>query len=63
MVIKNQNPSPTYQQTMKQIAVIAVEDDEYYGTLGRAAGEMHPSDEQHLPKPATGVQYAGPIFG
>lgn len=55
-IVKHQTPSPAYQQTMKEIAVIAVEDGEYYGSQDRAASEMHPEDELHLPKPAKGVQ-------
>jgi hypothetical protein len=62
IIIKQQQPSPAYQQTMKRIAVIAVQDDEYYGSQNRGAGEMHPSDEQKLPKPEKGVQYSGPLL-
>ena len=61
-IIKQQQPSPAYRQTMKQIAVIAVQDDEYYGSQNRGAGEMHPADEQKLPKPEKGVQYSGPLL-
>lgn len=61
-IIKNQQPSPFYQQTMKEIAVIAVDDDEYYGSQDRPAGEMHPTDEKDLPKPEKGVQYSGSFF-
>lgn len=49
-LIKVQQPSPAYQQTMKEIAVIAVQDDDYYGTQNRPAGEVHPSDEAKIGK-------------
>jgi hypothetical protein len=55
-IIKHQQPEPAYQQTMKTIMVIAVQDAEYYNT--RSAGEMHPDDEQHLPKPKGGIEGA-----
>lgn len=45
-VIKNDNKHPVYPQTMKQIAVIAVEDEEYY--TDRSAGPMNPADEARL---------------
>ena len=61
-IIKHQQPSPEFQQTMKSIAVIAVQDDEYYGAQNRGAGEMHPADEKNLPKPEKGVQFSGPIL-
>lgn len=61
-LIKHQQPSPQYQQTMKEIAVIAVQDEDYYGAQARPAGEVHPSDEVNVPTPSTGTIYAGPIF-
>lgn len=61
-LVKVQQPSPAYQQTMKEIAIIAVQDEEYYGTQNRPAGEVHPSDEVNLTTPSTGTRYAGPIF-
>ena len=61
-LIKHQQPSPSYQQTMKTIAVIAVQDEDYYGSQQRPAGEVHPSDEIHLATPSTGVVFAGPIL-
>jgi hypothetical protein len=61
-LIKYQQPSPQYQQTMREIAVIAVQDEDYYGTQERPAGEMHPSDEVNLQPPSTGTVYTGPIF-
>lgn len=61
-IIKNRNPSPSYQQTMQQIAVIAVDDEEYYGSQGRPAGVMVPQDEANLPKPSTGTAFAGPVL-
>jgi hypothetical protein len=54
-IIKYQQPGPEYRQTMATIAVIAVQDEEYYGAQNRAAGEMHPSDEVKLEKPSKGT--------
>ena len=42
-VIKYQNPSDPFTQTMDAIAVTAVEDEAFYST--RNPGPMHPSDE------------------
>jgi hypothetical protein len=42
-IIKTDNSHPRYPQTMKEIEVTAVEDEDYYAE--RTAGEMHPSDE------------------
>lgn len=62
-IIKHRNPDVSaYQQTMDTIAVIAVQDEEYYGAQERPAGEMHPREEVQLAKPSTGVAYAGPIL-
>lgn len=61
-IIKNQQPGAAYRQTMKEIAVIAVQDEEYYGAQARPAGEMHPREEAQLAKPSTGVQFGGPIL-
>jgi hypothetical protein len=41
-LIKNDNRHPKYPQSMAHIAVIAVEDDEYY--TDRDPGEVHPLD-------------------
>lgn len=41
-VIKRDNEHKKYPQTMREIAVIAVEDAEYY--TERRPGEMHPAD-------------------
>jgi hypothetical protein len=59
-ILKNRGDKPEFQQTMKEIMVIAVADDEYYGTLGRPAGMMVDADEKNLPVPKTGV--SGSIF-
>lgn len=61
-ILKYKDKTPQYQQTMDTIAVIAVHDDEYYGALGRPAGEMHPSDEVNLSEPLTGKRYSGPLM-
>lgn len=61
-LIKHQQPSPAYQQTMKEIAVIAVQDEDYYGIQDRPAGEVYPSDEVKLDMPSTGTAFSGPIF-
>jgi hypothetical protein len=42
-IIKCDNKHPKYAQTMKEISVIAVEDDEYYAH--RAPGMIHYKDE------------------
>lgn len=47
--------APTYQQTMNQIMVAAVEDDEYYEALNRPAGMMVDADEKNLCAPSTGL--------
>jgi hypothetical protein len=56
-IIKHQHDSPEYQQTMKNIAVFAVEDDEYYEAQNRRAGAMHPADEVNITQPSTGVVF------
>lgn len=62
-IIKNRNPDcPHYQQTMETIAVIAVQDEDFYGSQNRAAGEMHPAEESKLQKPSTGVALASGIL-
>lgn len=43
-LIKSKGPSPDFQQTMDEIMVVAVLDDEYYSAQGRVAGEVHPAD-------------------
>lgn len=60
-IIKHRNPSPAYQQTMDTIAVIAVQDEDYYAAQNRPAGEMHPREEAQLEKPSTGTQYSWTI--
>ena len=42
-IIKNDNAHPTYPQTMHSIAVVAVEDADYYND--RHAGAVLPIDE------------------
>lgn len=44
-LIKNQQPSESYQQTMKSISVTAVEDDVYYGEQERGPGPVLMIDE------------------
>jgi hypothetical protein len=62
-IIKNRNPDiAAYQQTMDKIAVIAVQDEEYYTAQARPAGEMHPREEVQLQTPSTGVAYSGPLL-
>jgi hypothetical protein len=62
-IIKYKNPNvAAYQQTMDRIAVIAVQDEEYYGAQDRPAGEMHPREEIQLTKPSTGVAFPGPLL-
>lgn len=55
-IVKHKQPSSAYQQTMTEIMVIAVQDEDYYGKQERSAGEMHPADEVKLNKPSRGVQ-------
>ena len=45
-IIKCDSVHPKYPQTMKQLRITALEDEEYYTT--RMPGEMHPSDEPRL---------------
>ena len=40
-LIKNDNQHPKYPQTMNEIAVVAIEDEDYYY---RAPGKVHPKD-------------------
>jgi hypothetical protein len=62
-IIKNRNPDvAAYQQTMASVAVIAVQDEEYYSAQQRPAGEMHPREEVQLQTPSTGVMFAGPVL-
>lgn len=46
-----QKDGAAYNQTMKEIMVIAVQDEDYYPAQNRSAGEVHPSDEPSLTKP------------
>ena len=62
MIIKKQPASPEYRQTMATIAVIAVDDEAFYGSQQRAAGEMHPREEEKLAKPSTGVEFGGDLL-
>lgn len=61
-IIKVKQSSPSYQQTMAEVMVIAVQDEDYYGAQGRPAGIMHPAEEEKLQKPSTGIQFGGPIL-
>ena len=49
-LIKYQQKSPAYQQTMDSIMVIAVQDEDYYLAQERAAGDIHPLDEENIAK-------------
>lgn len=42
-ILKRDNEHPTHPQTMKEIEVVAVEDEEYY--VDRVPGYVHPADE------------------
>lgn len=53
-IIKVQQASPAYQQTMREILMIAV-DEEYYSSQARSTGEMYPKDEENLDAPSTGL--------
>jgi hypothetical protein len=43
-LIKSDNQHPKYSQTMKDILVTAVEDEDYY--TDRSAGDVHPLDSK-----------------
>ena len=45
-IIKYSNPTDPYCNTMDQVMVIAVADEEFYTT--RQPGAMHPADEARL---------------
>lgn len=47
-IIKYANSAEKYKQTIDAVLISAVEDDEYYPSLGRDAGTMHPSDEKAI---------------
>jgi len=42
-IVKHDNVHPKYPQTMQEIWVTAVEDDQYY--IDREPGPIHPADE------------------
>lgn len=42
-IIKNDTAHPKYPQSMKSIAIIALEDEEYY--TDRSAGDVVPEDD------------------
>jgi len=44
-IIKYKSPAPEYQQTMGVIMITAVQDEDYYSALDRAAGVVHPLDD------------------
>lgn len=45
-IIKRDTLHPVYPQTMKEIEIVAIEDQEYYYKTGkRIPGQVHPSDE------------------
>lgn len=46
-ILKHDNLHPVYPQTEREIAVIAVEDEEYY--TDRNPGAVHPKDENRKP--------------
>ena len=45
-IVKSANPSDPYCNTIDQVMVIAVPDDEFYAD--RSPGVMHPLDEANL---------------
>jgi len=45
-IIKHSNPADPYCNTMDQVTVVAVADEEFYTT--RQPGAMHPADEARL---------------
>lgn len=62
-ILKYQQPTPQYRQTMDTVMVIAVQDEDYYVAQKRSAGEMHPAEEAVISKPSTGIGTdSGPIL-
>lgn len=48
-LIKVKQPrGSAYNQTMKSIMIIAVQDEEYYPAQNRSAGTVHPLDDPEL---------------
>lgn len=47
-IVKHQTPGPAYQQTMKAIMVIAVQDEDYYPAQDRGPGMVHEADEEKI---------------
>jgi hypothetical protein len=45
-IVKYANPTDPYCNTIDQVLVIAVPDDEFYAN--RSPGAMHPADEERL---------------
>lgn len=56
-IVKIRSASAEFRQTMERVMVIAVDDEVYYPAQNRPAGEMHPADEEGLPKPSTGLTF------
>jgi len=44
-LVKYQNTTDPFVQTIDEVSIIAVEDDKYY--TNRPAGEVHPADVPH----------------
>lgn len=61
-IMKYKNAVPQYQQTMTEVMISAVEDDEYYGALERSPGEIHPNDEARTSGVETAIQYPDPLL-
>ena len=47
LIKHKQKDGAAYNQTMKEIMVIAVQDEDYYPAQNRSAGEVHPLDTPH----------------
>lgn len=47
-ILKFDNVHPKYPQTMESIAIMAIEDKDYYTT--RDPGEVHPKDDPNINK-------------
>lgn len=48
-IIKHKQLTPNdFNQSMNEIAVVAVEDDVYYEAQKRSPGELHPRDEKQV---------------
>lgn len=56
-IVKTQGPATeAFRQSMKAVAIVAVDNDEYYGAQQRPAGVVHDADEPNVSAPNNGVE-------